>query len=121
MHGREILRCVSLYFLTRSFLSSVYIYAQNPGAFRHQYSMAPTTAPMLMSQFKYNIGYWPRPVAGAIGNLAEFKCKFCLQIQSFCLATDLPSQVHSSGGGFSSLDNPSAMISDLRLIGNHWQ
>lgn len=75
LNKNEILRCVSLYYLTRTFLSSVFTYAQNPMAFRHEYTKAPTTAPMLLSQFKYNVGFWPRQVAETVGNLVEFRSK----------------------------------------------
>lgn len=80
----EILRCVSLYYLTQSFLSSVFTYAQNPMAFRHAYTKAPTAAPMFLSQFKYNVGFWPRPVAERVGNLMEFQSMLKLPTSSLC-------------------------------------
>ncbi|CAH0051433.1 unnamed protein product [Clonostachys solani] len=97
----EILRCVSLYFLTKSFITSIFTYAQNPTAFRSFYTKAPTTAPMLLSQFKYNVGYWPRQIAESVGNLVEYRN-------------------HESGGNFPGLDNPEALISDIRRIGEYW-
>lgn len=72
----EILRCVSLYYLTQTFLSSIFTYAQNPMAFRHVYTMPNTDAPFLLSQFKYNVGFWPREVASTVGNLVEFRSQY---------------------------------------------
>lgn len=75
---REILREVSLYYLTKSIVSSVYIYAQNPNGFRvTDYSnvKAPTDAPLLYTTFKYNIGFWPKEYAAAVGNLVSYKCE----------------------------------------------
>ena len=43
----EILRGISLYYLTGTFTSSVYIYAQNAGVFQPTYTKARTDAPML--------------------------------------------------------------------------
>jgi pimeloyl-ACP methyl ester carboxylesterase len=51
----EILRSVSLYYLTRSFVSSVFTYAQNPSGFKNFYTKANTDAPMLFSAFKYKL------------------------------------------------------------------
>jgi hypothetical protein len=75
---------VSLYYLTHTFLSSVFTYAQNPMAFRHAYTFPPTDAPMLLSQFKYNVGFWPREVASTVGNLVEFHSKSDPSWHFFC-------------------------------------
>lgn len=72
----EILRTVSLYYLTQSFTSSVYTYAQNSGVFPTTYSKPPTDAPMLFSNFKWNIGFWPKPLLEQIGNLVQLFCEF---------------------------------------------
>ncbi|KAJ7797976.1 Alpha/Beta hydrolase protein, partial [Mycena leptocephala] len=48
-----ILTSVSLYYLTDSFLSAVWIYAQNANGFPQVYTKAPTDAPMLFSQYEY--------------------------------------------------------------------
>ncbi|ROT35056.1 alpha/beta-hydrolase [Sodiomyces alkalinus F11] len=99
---REVLRCVSLYYLTHTFVSSIYTYAQNPMAFRHAYTKPPTTAPLLLSQFKYNVGFWPRQVVETVGNLVEYRN-------------------HELGGNFPALDNPDALIEDIRRIGDYWE
>ncbi|KAI1118290.1 alpha/beta-hydrolase [Nemania sp. NC0429] len=100
----EILREVSLYYLTKSFVSSVYIYAQNPNGFRGgDYSnvKAPTDAPLLWSTFRYNIAFWPKEYVAAVGNLVSYK-------------------FHDFGGHFPGLDNPPALADDIRDIGKYW-
>ncbi|KAJ8116998.1 hypothetical protein ONZ43_g4309 [Nemania bipapillata] len=100
----EILREVSLYYLTRSFVSSVYIYAQNPGGFKQtDYSdvKARTDAPLLYTTFKYNIGFWPKEYVAAVGNLVSYK------FQDF-------------GGHFPGLDNPAGLADNIRDIGKYW-
>ncbi|KAK7064777.1 putative epoxide hydrolase [Favolaschia claudopus] len=96
-----ILTGVSLYYLTGSFQSSVWQYAHNANAFR-EYSKPPTDAPMLWSSFEYNIGLWPREYVAQIGNLVEYK-------------------EHDFGGHFPGLDNPPALIEDLRDIGLYFE
>ncbi|KAK4641407.1 hypothetical protein QC761_502150 [Podospora bellae-mahoneyi] len=98
----ELLRCVSLYYLTLTFRSSIYIYAQDPGAFERVPRRARTDAPLLVSFFKYNTAFWPREVIAMVGNLTEYRN-------------------HDFGGTFAGLDNPPALIEDLREIGTDWQ
>ncbi|KAK4496001.1 hypothetical protein PRZ48_013269 [Zasmidium cellare] len=98
----EILRSVSLYYLTQSFLSSVFIYFQNPEDFRTTYTKADTDAPLLFSSFKYNVGFWPREFVAKVGNLVFYNN-------------------HDFGGHFPGLDNPPALIGDLREIGEYWK
>ncbi|KAK3615042.1 hypothetical protein LTR56_026844 [Elasticomyces elasticus] len=97
----EILRSTSLYYLTRSFVSSVYVYFQNPHGFRTEYTKPATDAPMLFSAFGYNIGFWPRALVQKVGNLVSYRN-------------------HEFGGHFAGLDNPPALIADLREIGEYW-
>src|SRR3569833_117627 len=73
LNHNEILRSVSLYYLTRSFLSSVFIYYQNPNGFKTTYTKAKTDAPMLFSAFKYNLGFWPPALVALVGNLVSYK------------------------------------------------
>ncbi|KAJ7094243.1 Alpha/Beta hydrolase protein [Mycena crocata] len=96
-----ILTSVSLYYLTDSFLSALWIYAQNPDGFPEEYTKAPTDAPMLFSQFEYNIGFWPEEYAGRVGNLVSYR-------------------FHNFGGHFAGLDNPPALIADIREMGVHF-
>lgn len=70
----SILTAVSLYYLTDSFMSAEYIYAQNPGILKSVYQKATTDAPLLFSNFKYNVMYWPAQyLKKATGNLVYFK------------------------------------------------
>lgn len=100
----EILRSVSLYCLTRSFVSSVFMYFQNAvtGGFRQNYTKAMTDAPMLYSAFKYNVGFWPPDAVAKVGNLVGYFN-------------------HDFGGHFPGVDNPSALVQDLREIGKYWE
>ncbi|KAJ7141275.1 Alpha/Beta hydrolase protein [Mycena epipterygia] len=75
---QPILASVSLYYLTNSFLSSIWIYAQNPTTFGPAYTRAATDAPLLFSQFEYNTGYWPEEYVAKVGNLVSNKCTFAV-------------------------------------------
>ncbi|KAJ7661644.1 Alpha/Beta hydrolase protein [Mycena rosella] len=101
LNNTAILTSVSLYYLTESFLSSVWIYAQNPNGFRTVYTKADTDAPMLFSQYEYNIGFWPEEYVAKVGNLVSYK-------------------VHDFGGHFAGLDNPPALIEDIREMGTYF-
>ncbi|KAL7916674.1 Alpha/Beta hydrolase protein [Trichoderma velutinum] len=96
----EILTSVSLYYLTKSFNSAGFIYYQN--SFATNYTKAKTDAPLLFSSFKYNILFWPPALVKQTGNLVVYNN-------------------HDFGGHFPALDNPPAMISDLREIGSYWK
>lgn len=71
----EILRHVSLYYLSQSFISSVYIYYQNPNGFTTNYTKAKTDAPLLYSDFQYNVFFWPKALVETVGNLVDYSCK----------------------------------------------
>ncbi|KAF2219983.1 Alpha/Beta hydrolase protein [Elsinoe ampelina] len=96
----EILRSAALYFLSRTFLSSTFIYFQNRG-FRTNYTRARTQAPLLFSAFRYNVGFWPADVVAKLGNLVSY-------------------EKHDFGGHFPGLDNPEALTGDLRDIREYW-
>ncbi|KAJ6593146.1 Alpha/Beta hydrolase protein [Mycena capillaripes] len=102
LDNTAILTSVSLYYLTESFLSSVWIYGQNPSAFRAAYTKAPTNAPLLFSQYEYNSAMWPKEFVAKIGNLVSYK-------------------FHNFGGHFPGLDNPPAFIQDIRDIGLYFE
>lgn len=72
----EILTSVSLFYLTKSFASSTFIYAQNPNGFRAEYTKAKTDAPLLFSAFKYNDGFWPPAKVAQVGNLVKYQSMF---------------------------------------------
>ncbi|KAJ7262592.1 Alpha/Beta hydrolase protein [Mycena rebaudengoi] len=96
-----ILTLVSLYYLTDSFLSAEWIYAQNANGFPEVYTKAPTDAPMLFSQFGYNVRFWPEEYVAGVGNLVSYK-------------------FHEFGGHFAGLDNPPALIEDIREMGAYF-
>lgn len=75
LNPNEILKSISLYYLTKSVVSSMYIYYSNPTGFSTTYIKAFTDAPMLFSAFKYNVGYWPPALAARVGNLVSYKSK----------------------------------------------
>ncbi|KAF7975344.1 hypothetical protein HWV62_9793 [Athelia sp. TMB] len=102
LNSSAIITAVSLYFLTDSFVSAAYVYAQNPTSFGSVYSKARTDAPMLFSSFEWNVVYWPKEYAAKAGNLTYFK-------------------EHSFGGHFAGLDNPPALIDDIRHIGDFFE
>ncbi|KAH8881857.1 alpha/beta-hydrolase [Thozetella sp. PMI_491] len=99
---QEILKTVSLYYLTKTIVSSIYVYYQNPDGFTKTYSKAKTDAPMLFSAFKYNSANWPEGVVAQVGNLVSFKN-------------------HEFGGHFAGLDNPPALVEDLLGIEQYWE
>ncbi|KAJ6551744.1 Alpha/Beta hydrolase protein [Mycena capillaripes] len=98
LNNTAILTSVSLYYLTQSFLSSVWLYAQNANLFRTAYTKAVTDAPLLFSMYEYNPGLWPEEYVARVGNLVSYK-------------------IHDFGGHFAGLDNPPALIDDIRDIG----
>ncbi|KAK5694081.1 hypothetical protein LTR97_009702 [Elasticomyces elasticus] len=98
-----ILRSVSLYYLTESFVSSIFLYYQNLLDGLHPvYAKAQTDAPMLFSAFKYNIAFWHKEKVATVGNLVQYRN-------------------HDFGGHFPGIDNPPALLEDLREIGNFWE
>ncbi|KAJ6626906.1 Alpha/Beta hydrolase protein [Mycena sp. CBHHK59/15] len=85
-----------------SFQSAAWIYAQNPGAFNRAYVKPATDAPMFFSLFEYNMLYWPQAYIEKVGNLIFYK-------------------EHDFGGHFAGLDNPPALIEDLREMGVYFK
>ncbi|KAJ6564770.1 Alpha/Beta hydrolase protein [Mycena capillaripes] len=102
LDNTAILTSVSLYYLTDSFLSALWMYAQNANGFPEVYTKAPTDAPMLFSQFGYNVGFWPQEYISQIGNLVSYK-------------------FHTFGGHFAGLENPPALIQDIREMGVYFE
>lgn len=99
----EILRSVSLSFLTSTFMYAIYTYAQDEnlpyieGIIRR----AKTDAPMYVTYFQYAIGFWPQEVLRLMGNLVMYR-------------------LHESGVFFAGLENPPALAGDLREIATDW-
>lgn len=120
----EILRSISLYYLTDSFMPSVYTYAQDPELPYREgiYRRARTDAPILVSYFKYVIGFWPEDVLRMMGNLVMYRSKLCQSQQiPYRLAYSLTNQIdHEFGGFFAGLENPPDLVGDLREIRTYW-
>ncbi|KAF7370216.1 putative epoxide hydrolase [Mycena sanguinolenta] len=100
LNNTAILTCVSLYYLTDSFLPSVWMYAGN--SLKGVYTKAPTDAPLLFTQYEYNVGFWPQEYVAQVGNLVSYT-------------------VHDFGGHFPGLDNPPALIEDLREMAQYFE
>jgi hypothetical protein len=64
---------VSLYYLTQTFQSSVWIYAQNPSGFSPDYVKPATDAPLLFSLYEFDIMFWPKEYVEQVGNLVLYK------------------------------------------------
>lgn len=94
------------YYLTEAFASSVLIYAQNPNGFKSLYTKAKTDAPLPFSVFKYSLGFWPEALVACV-----FKARWLTQSEPD----------YDFGGHFSSLDNPPALLGDLREIASYWE
>ncbi|KAK7036288.1 epoxide hydrolase domain protein [Favolaschia claudopus] len=102
LNSTNLLTLVSLYHLTHTFLSSVWIYAQNANALGTTYTKAATDAPMLFTQYKYNVGFWPEVYVEKVGNLVAYNA-------------------HDFGGHFPGLDNPPALIEDIRSMAKYFK
>jgi hypothetical protein len=75
LNHNEILKSVSLYYLTKSIISSMYIYFQNPTALSAEYTKARTDAPMFFSGFQYAPGFFPEALVAKVGNLVLYRSK----------------------------------------------
>lgn len=58
-------------------MPSVFMYAQDPELpFKEGiYRKARTDAPMLVSLFKYTVGFWPEDVLRMMGNLVMYRSR----------------------------------------------
>ncbi|KAJ7356708.1 Alpha/Beta hydrolase protein [Mycena albidolilacea] len=105
-----LLTMVSLYYLTQTFQSSVWLYAQNPNTFSPNYLKPATDAPLVFSLFEFDIMLWPREYVERASNLVLYK------------GPSLTSgQEHDFGGHFAGLDNPPALIEDLHDLGVYFE
>ncbi|KAK0756232.1 hypothetical protein N5P37_011147 [Trichoderma harzianum] len=101
LNDHEILRVVSLYYLTQSFTSAAYIYNQNPSSFAVPLSKAKTDAPFLFSNFKYDTFFIPEQIIRPLTNPLYYRS-------------------WDFGGHFGGLDNPPALVQGLREIKKYW-
>jgi hypothetical protein len=77
LNHNEILRSVTLTYLTNTFISSIYTYAQDTDLpyIKGIVNRAHTDAPMFVTFFKYSIGFWPESVLRLMGNLVQYRSK----------------------------------------------
>ncbi|EIN09170.1 alpha/beta-hydrolase [Punctularia strigosozonata HHB-11173 SS5] len=87
-----ILTEILLYYLTKSFLSSIWIYLQQ--TFSPSYDVPKPSTPLGYSAFRYNI-IWPRAYVEKVANVTFYN-------------------EHDFGGHFPGLDNPTALAADIR-------
>lgn len=122
LNHHEILRHVSLYYLTETIVSSVYMYYQNPHGFSTNYAKPNTDAPLLYSTFSHKVGFWPKGLVEKVGNLVSYSCKCTSSFEIVELLCDSNTHiVHEFGGHFPALDNPPALAGDIRSIAKFWQ
>jgi hypothetical protein len=114
-----MLTSVSLYYLTQSFLSSVWIYVQNPTGFQTMYTKAATDTPLLFSQFEYNTGLWPKEYVAKLGNLVSYKGLY--HVVGVLYRQLTRKLVHDFRSHFAGLDNPPALIEDIRDSGLYFK
>jgi hypothetical protein len=77
----------------------------------------------LFSQFKYNLALWPEEYVAKTGNLVFYKCRF-KTISSYSHELRVLTgfvKVHNFGGHFAGLDNPPALIEDIREMGVYFK
>jgi hypothetical protein len=74
---------------------------------------------MLFSAFKYNSVFWPPALVAQVGNLVLYKSKFRHGLGS--IFSDPSALDHEFGGHFAGLDNPPALIADLKEIVQYWE
>ncbi|KAF8672542.1 Epoxide hydrolase N terminus [Rhizoctonia solani] len=92
-----ILTEVSIYYLTGTFETPGNTYYQNPAGFSTHLLHATTNVPMGFASYYFDIAYYPPFYVAKVGNLVYY--------------ADYP-----RGGHFTGLDNPDALIGDLRKM-----
>jgi hypothetical protein len=68
-----LLTMVSLYYLSQTFQSSVWLYAQNPTIFLPNYTKPLTDAPLVFSLYEYDLTFWPKEYVARASNLVLYK------------------------------------------------
>ncbi|KAG8701858.1 hypothetical protein FRC09_005089 [Ceratobasidium sp. 395] len=99
--NNTILTSVSIYYLTGTFETSVNTYFQNPVGFSQTMLHASTNIPMGLAAYRYDLQYYPEFYVAKVGNLVYYAD-------------------HPRGGHFAGLDNPVALIEDLRAMMGKW-
>ncbi|KAH7338342.1 Alpha/Beta hydrolase protein [Rhizoctonia solani] len=101
LDNNTILTSVSLYYLTRTFETSVNTYYQNPKEFAPIMRRAANSIPMGFASYRYEAQYYPQFYVAKVGNLVYYSD-------------------HERGGHFSALDNPPAYLEDVRSMMGRW-
>ncbi|KAG8693727.1 hypothetical protein FRC08_008938 [Ceratobasidium sp. 394] len=99
--NNTILTAISIYHLTGTFETSVNIYFQNPNVLSPTMLHASTNVPMGFAAHRYDVQYYPEFYVSKIGNFVYYAD-------------------HLRGGHFTGLDNPDALISDIRTMMGKW-
>jgi hypothetical protein len=79
------------------------------------YTKAPTDAPLLFSQYEYNVALWPEEYVAKVGNLVSYKGVLATRIP----LSELMRVVYDFGGHFAGLDNPPSVIEDIRDVAKY--
>lgn len=61
-----------MYYLTQTFDSAAFIYAQNPDGFSHTFRTARSSQPLLFTNFQYNMLFYPEKLVATVGNLVYY-------------------------------------------------
>ncbi|CAE6448851.1 unnamed protein product [Rhizoctonia solani] len=101
LNNNTIITSVSLYYLSRTFETSVNTYYQNPNEFPSVMRRAANDIPMGFASYRYEAQYYPQFYLSQIGNLVYYSD-------------------HARGGHFSALDNPPAYLADVRNMMGRW-
>ncbi|KAJ7738281.1 Alpha/Beta hydrolase protein [Mycena olivaceomarginata] len=99
---KSLLTMVSLYYLTQTFQSFVWLYTQNPNTFSPNYVKPATEGPLVFSLLEFDTMLWPREYVERASNLVLYK-------------------QHEFGGHFAGLDNPPALVEDLHDLGVYFE
>ncbi|CAE6385263.1 unnamed protein product [Rhizoctonia solani] len=99
--NNTILTEVSIYYLTGTFETAGNTYYQNPAGFSTNLLHATTNVPMGFASYYFDIAYYPPFYVAKVGNLVYYAD-------------------HPRGGHFTGLDNPDALIGDLRKMMGQW-
>ncbi|KAF8754530.1 alpha beta-hydrolase [Rhizoctonia solani] len=101
LDNNTILTSVSLYYLTRTFETTVNVYYQNQGQFTAVSRHAVNRVPMGFADYRYELQYYPEFYLQQVGNLVYHS-------------------EHRRGGHFGALDNPPAYVDDVRTMMGRW-
>jgi hypothetical protein len=76
---------------------------------------------MFFTLLEYNIGFWPREYVEKVGNLVSYKGALWFSGRCSTLIDWIRCLEHDFGGHFAGLDNPPALIEDIREMGLYFK